>query len=455
MKMRLSLGMLAILLFASSALSQVKGPVFVVPLEGEVSEAQFFFLRRALKAAERQEASAFIIEMKTFGGSLGAAIDDMDALMKTKVPTFTFINDKAISAGALIAIATQKIYMAPTAVIGAAAPVMGTGEDLPKTLTDKTVSTISAMARAASQRNGHNPDIADAFISKEKEVKIGDKVIDKSDSLLTLSAQEAAALYDGKPLLAAGIVSSVEELMAKAGLSGAVHRVTPTGFERIAFWITALAPLLLLGGIIGGYIEFKMPGFGVPGLVSIICFALFFLGHYVAGLAGWEVAVCFAIGIALILGELIIHPGTILPGLAGVALMLGALVYAMIDRWPSEPFVPTSQMLMIPLVNLSLALAGAALLIYLLAKYLPKTALYHHIVLGEAVPAGPSIPHPLVVPLIDAGTTGQARTTLRPSGKAAFGEQLLDVVSYGEFIEAGAPVRVVLVEGARVVVEPA
>ncbi len=447
--------LLTLLTLGASGHGDVAGPVVVIPLRNEVSEAQFFFLRRALKAAERENASAFVIDMETYGGEVKAAISQMDALLKTRVPTFTYVNNKAISAGALIAIATQKIYMSPTAVIGAAAPVLSGGEDLPKTMTEKTVSTLSAMARAASQQNGHNPDIAAAFISKEKQLKIGETVIDDAESLLTLSAQEAAQVYNSKPLLAAGIAGTLEEMLDHAGLQGTVDRMEPTGFERLAFWITALSPLLLVGGMIGGYIEFKMPGFGIPGLVSIVCFGLFFLGHYVAGLAGWEVAVCFAIGVALLIGEFIVHPGTILPGLAGVVLMLGALVYAMVDHWPSQPVWPSQDLLLRPLLNLSLAIAAAGFAMYLLARYLPRTAAYGRMVLSAEVPSGPAITIPLTALRVGAGLQGKAHTTLRPSGKAEFENELLDVVSQGEFIPAGAPVRIVLVEGTKVVVEAA
>jgi membrane-bound serine protease (ClpP class) len=452
---------LSLLLFSSVSITSAtaadqRGPIFVAPLHSNVSDAQFIFLRRALKTAERQHASAFVIDMKTYGGDVKSAIDIMDALLKTKVPTFTFVNDKAISAGALIAMATQKIYMAPTSVIGAAAPVLSSGDDLPKTMSDKTVSTLSAMARAASQQNGHNPDIADAFINKEKEVKIGDVTIDKSDSLLTLSAQEAARVFDGKPLLAQGIAGSVEEVISAADLSGAeIRRIEPTGFERLAFWITAIAPLLLLGGIVGGYIEFKIPGFGIAGIISIVCFTLFFVGHYIAGLAGWETAVCFALGVALVIGELIVHPGTILPGLAGIILILVGLTYAMVDHWPSQPVWPTQEMLFRPLMNLALAIGAAILIGYLLAEYLPRTSLYRRLVLAAAVPAGPALEISPAALIVSSGARGQTKTMLRPSGKAVFGEQLVDVVSRGEFIEAGAPVRVISIEGAKVVVEAA
>src|SRR4051794_31418715 len=136
-----------VLLFSGiSAVAEERGAVYVVPLHSKVSATQFVFLRRALKEAERNGASAFVIDMRTYGGEVKAAIDNMDALLQTKVPTFTYINNKAISAGALIALATGKIYMSPTAVIGAAAPVSSLGEDLSKTMADKTVSALSAIA---------------------------------------------------------------------------------------------------------------------------------------------------------------------------------------------------------------------------------------------------------------------------------------------------------------------
>ena len=431
------------------------GPVVVIPLTTEVSQAQFFFLRRALKEAERNQASAFVIDMSTYGGDVQAAINNMEALLKTSVPTYTYVNPRAISAGALIALATQRIYMAPGGVMGASAPVMAGGEDLPKTMTDKTVSMLSAVARSAAQKNGHNPEIAEAFIRKEKEVKVGDTVINKGDSLLTLSAEEAARNIEGKPLLAVGVASSLADMLSAAGLNGPLQRVEPTGFERLASWITTLAPLFLLGGILGAYVEFKTPGFGLPGILSLCCFGTFFTGHYLAGLAGWEVAFFFAIGVALVLGELILHPGTILPGVAGVMLMLGSLIYAMVDRYPSEPFWPSSEMLFRPMINLVIAFflsVGAAAL---LAKYLPRTSFYQRIVLGATVPSGPLVSEPIAMLGLEIGERGASRTVLRPSGKAEFGGKLYDVVSQGDMLDSGVPIRVRSVEGLKIVVEAA
>src|ERR1043165_1655411 len=228
-----------------------KGDVVVVPLQGEVSNSQLMFLRRAVKTAESSKASAIVFEMNTYGGRLDAAADIVDALNHTNIPTCTFINTNAGSAGALIALATKTIYMAPVSAIGAAAPIQLTGEDLPATAKEKTVQYWSALVKSSALKNGHNPDIAEAFINKDKEVKIGDRVIHQKGAVLALNAQEAAEKINGKPVLAAGIAESVADLVKKAGLQGNIVSIQPTGFEQLAFWITALAPLLLLIGILG------------------------------------------------------------------------------------------------------------------------------------------------------------------------------------------------------------
>ena len=228
-----------------------KGDSVVVPLQGEISPSLVTFVRRAVKTAETEEASAIVLDINTYGGRLDAAEEITNILNRAKVPTYSFINSNAGSAGSLVALATQHIYMAPVSAIGAAAPVLPTGEDLPATMRDKTISYWSALVRGFAVRNGHNPDVGEAFMNKDKEVKIGDRVVHPKGSLLTLNAQEATEKFDGKPLLADGIADSLTDLSRKANLKGSVVRLEPTGFERIAFWITALAPLLLLGGIIG------------------------------------------------------------------------------------------------------------------------------------------------------------------------------------------------------------
>lgn len=446
--------------YARAAEQISKGDIVVVPLEGEVSPPMFLFLRRALKSAESSGASAIVFEMNTYGGRLDSAEEITNLLNHATIPTYTFINTNAGSAGALIALATHYIYMAPVSAIGAAAPIQATGEDLGSTAKDKTISYWSALIRGSANRNEHNPDVGEAFMNKEKEVRIGERVLHPKGSLLTLSAQEAAARYDGKPLLAEGIAESIPELVQKAGLTGGVVSISPSGFERLAVWITTLAPLLLLGGILGAYIEFKLPGFGIFGISSILCFTLFFLGHYLAGLAGWEVVALFVLGVLLVLAEIIFFAhSTIIVGVVGILLMLGSLLWAMIDRYPGQTFFPTGPMLRVPVMNLLFAMIASAIAMVILARFLPRTSLYRRFILSADIPSGPSLasaPRQFPAALgVSLGATGIALTTLRPSGKARFGDQIVDVLTEGDFIPAQTSVAIISTDGMRVVVKAA
>jgi membrane-bound serine protease (ClpP class) len=437
-----------------------KGDVIVVPLRGEVAPSLLAFLRRAVKEAESDEASAIIFDMNTYGGQLDTATDIVNALNQTKIPTYTFINTNAGSAGALIAIATQHIFMAPVSAIGAAAPILSTGEDLPATAKEKTISYWSALIRGSATRNGHNPDIAEAFMNKDKEVKIGDRVVHPKGAVLALNAQEATERINGKPLLAEGIADSIADLTKKAGLKGNVVKIEPTGFEQIAFWITTLAPLLLLGGILGAYLEFKIPGVTWAGIISAICFALFFLGHYLAGLAGWEVVALFILGLVLVLIEILFFAhSTIVFGVVGVFLMLASLLWTMVDRYPGQNFFPTGRMLAMPLLNMFIAIIGSFIVIALLARYLPRTSLYRRFALMDSNPPGPSLagaPRQFATALtLTPGTQGTAITVLRPSGKACFADHVVDVVTEGEFIAPQTPVTIIQTDGMRVVVKSA
>src|SRR2546421_6342517 len=219
-----------------------KGDVVMVPLHGEVAPSLLAFLRRAVKTAESNDASAIVFDMNTYGGRLDTAAEIVNALNQIKIPTYTFINTNAGSAGALIAVATQRVYMAPVSAIGAAAPILPSGEDLPSTAREKTVSYWSALIRGSAIKNGHNADVAEAFMNKDKEVKIGNRVVHLKGAVLTLNAQEANERInpDGSGLLADGIVDSIADLTKKAGLKDDIVRIEPAGFEHLAFWITAL-----------------------------------------------------------------------------------------------------------------------------------------------------------------------------------------------------------------------
>ncbi|MGC1481448.1 MAG: hypothetical protein WA771_13175 [Chthoniobacterales bacterium] len=422
-----------------------EGAVVVVPLDGPVTKAQFVFLRRILKEAETAKASAFVIDMNTPGGRLDVTEDIVKLLTKSTLPTYTWVNTHAASAGALISLATDHIYMAPISAIGAAAPIMGDGSEIPETANEKAKSFNSALYRGVAEQKGYRPELADAFIDPNAEFKIGDDVISPKDSLLTLNATEATKNYEGKPLLASGIADDIAELKELAGLQGATVEIEPSGFERAAQIITSLAPLFLLGGIIGAYLEFKSPGFGVAGLVSAACFLIFFTGHSIAGLTGMEVVAVFVLGLLLVAFELFLFPGLIVISVVGSALMLGSILYAMIDYYPGDPVIPSVDVLVVPMINLGITLVLAIVIISLLARYLPDLPIFRRIILASQVPAGASITHsPRDLYDLDAevGDTGIARTDLRPSGKAQIGTAWVDVITEGEYLACDTPIRV-------------
>ncbi|MEI6073333.1 MAG: NfeD family protein [Verrucomicrobiae bacterium] len=434
-----------------------KGSVVAVPVGGAITEARFFFLRRVLKNAESAGAAALVLDMDTPGGALKATEQIVQMFMKSPVPVYTYVNTNAGSAGALIALGTKKVFMAPVSAIGAAAPVVSSGEEIPATMNAKIVSYYSGYFRSVAALNGYHPELVDGFMNLDKEVKVGGEVINPKGALLTLSAQEAVKVIGGRPLFASGIAKDLDAVCQQAGLDAkALVRVEPSGFETLAQWITMLAPLFLLGGAIGAYIEFKSPGFGVAGVLSALCFLLFFTGHYIAGLTGLEVVAVFALGAALILIELVFFPGVAVVALLGAGLMAGALFFAMVDFYPAQPLEFSFELLARPMINLGIAVAGSVFCIAILARYLPDLPLFRRLFLSAQSVSGPSRPaDPAAASPFVAGDTGTAQTILRPSGKAVFANALADVVTEGQFIEAGTAIRILSVSGDRIVVEPA
>lgn len=433
---------------------RVKPEVVVVDLKGPVTEAQFVVLRRAIKEAERQGARALIIDMDTPGGALDATKRISEALGKTSLRTITFVNTTAISAGALIAMSCDEIYMAPVGAIGAAAVVMATGENAPSTLQDKATSLYSAYFRSVAERKGHNPDIATAFMDKTKEVKIGEVIVNPAGKLLSLSSQEAARVIDGKPVLAAGIAADVQEVARKAGFNGPVVVYQPTGFENISLWLTAIAPLLLAIGMIAGYIEFKTPGFGIPGIISAICFTLFFTSHHLAGLAGLELLVIFFIGFALVLFEVLFFPGIVLPALVGVVLMAASLIFAMVDHYPGQSLFPPASAIIPAAWTLALTALAAAFAMLLIGKFFPATPGVRRLVLQRAVTGSGASATPAAAGVTLApGETGVALSPLMPGGKGQFRGITTDVITEGAPVPRGAKLRILRISGPSVVVE--
>lgn len=467
MKKAFVLYVMAALLLAPSAPARAEaatpadGVVYVIPVEGMIEPALLYVIRRGVTEAESVKARAIVLTMDTPGGTLNAAGDIVRLLQRVTIPTYTFVEKNAFSAGAIIALATDHIYMAPGSVIGDAMPIMmspmGGVQELPEDVQEKSVSAVAALIRAAAQESGHDPQLAEAMVRREIEYKIGDDVISPAGQLLTLTNVEAEREV-GEPdarrkLLSAGTVSDLDEMLKAVDLAGAaVKRLEVTSSERIARFIAALAPLLLMAGLLGLYIEFKTPGFGLPGILGLAALALFFWGHHIAGLAGMEDVLIFLVGVGLILVELFVLPGFGIVGVTGLLLVLWSLLSAMAQRYPGGTWYPAMPDLQVPLFKLSLSIVLTGIGALVVGRFLPHSSLFSWLVLKQATSAQSGYTSsPPLAELV--GADGTAITDLRPGGAALFGERRLDVVTHGGFLDKGSRVRVVDVHGNRIVVE--
>lgn len=436
-------------------------PVYVIPVKGMIEPALLYVMRRGVIEADRAGAAAVILKMDTPGGRLDAATDIVRLMQSVRVPTYTFVEKNAISAGAIIALSTDQIYMAPGSVIGDAMPIMmsptGGAQEMPEAIEEKTVSAVAALIRAAAQESGHDPQLAEAMVRREVEYKIGDEVISPAGQLLTLTNVEAEREVgeEGarRKLLSQGTVADIPALLDVIGLAGSpIREMEVTSAERLARLIAAVAPLLLMAGLLGLYIEFKTPGFGLPGLLGIAALALFFYGHHIAGLAGAEDVAIFVIGVALIAVEVFVLPGFGIAGFLGITLVLYSLLSAMAERLPGGSWLPTLPALETPMLKLSSGIILAAISAVFIGRYLPKSRVGHWLVLDKATTAQAGYTGARTDTAL-LGQRGIAVTPLRPAGAAQFGDRRVDVITAGEFEDAGARVRVVEVRGNRIVVE--
>jgi membrane-bound serine protease (ClpP class) len=304
------------------------GAVFVVPITGTIDLGLAPYLQRVLDQAEADGAAAVILKIDTPGGRLDAVLQMRDALLGSNVRTIAFVDRTAFSAGALIAIAAEEIYMAPGAVMGAATPVEGaTGE----TASEKIVSAVRTTFKATAEARGRDPLVAEAMVDPDVVIE---GLVERGE-LLTLTTAEATTWgYND------GVVATRAELLDTAGLAGLpVVEMEPSLAERFVRFITdpAVSTLLIAGGVLLLIADFFVEGFGIAGMAGLGALALFFWGHFLAGLAGWEDLVLVLVGLVLIAAEILVIPGFGVAGVLGLAALLGGLFLAMLGREIQTP----------------------------------------------------------------------------------------------------------------------
>ncbi len=454
-------------LFGKSEDENYAGKILVVKVGTYdlMSTARFKFMERVVEKAREDKAGALIFDMNTPGGYAWHTKDlTLRPLQELPFPTYTFVNPHAESAGSIIALATDHIYMYPTSTIGSALTVTGAGGDLGENMSKKIEAEARASARNLAIAKGHNPDLAEAFVSTVG-FRIDGVTYAEPGEVLNLNAIQATQVFNGEPLLAKGIVRSVEELIETEGLKGEVLEVEGKGLQAFAEWVQRWAVIFIVVGLAGAYMELNTPGFGFAGLVSVLSFTIYFFGNYMAGnMAGYGTAVVFALGLILVIVEvLILGGGTVAVGMIGALLMVGALGFALIDRVDFGDFVKGAEsapslggLVKIPMLTVMVGLFLSAVAIGLLMKVLPEFTPARRLILQGALPTGTAMDLEVdestgKSPLL--GKTGVAATDLHPAGKADIGGRMLDVTSESEFIERGEKLKVAAVFGDRIVVD--
>lgn len=452
----------AAFLAAGALPAAAEDTLFVIPVHDTIERALVYVIRRGMAQAADEGAKAVIFDMDTHGGRVDATEEILDILGASKIRTCTFVNPRAISAGAIIALGTDAIYMAPGSNIGDAMPIMlsplGSPQELPSDIQEKSVSYVASLIRSTAERNGHDPKLAEAMVRRGVGYSIGGDVICPTNQLLTLTSREAERLVkvDGqeRPLLSAGTVENLDALKERLGFPGArivTFAVSPA--ERLARVIEALSFLLLAGGLIGLYIEFKTPGFGLPGILGLCLLAIWFWGHRVAGLAGSAELILFAVGVLLLAAEIFLFPGFGIAGIAGITMILVSLLMAMVQHYPGTPWYrPPIREIQDSILTLGASLLITAVAAVVLARFLPRTPLFRQLALDTAVSSARGYQASESTASL-SGARGVAVTPLRPGGTAEIDGRRLSVVTRGDYLDAGTPIVVAETHGNRVVVE--
>ncbi|MBV9717821.1 MAG: nodulation protein NfeD [Candidatus Eremiobacteraeota bacterium] len=399
-------------------------PIVVVPITGTVDAGMAHLVERSVEQANQQHAQAIVLDVNSPGGLVDAAFRIRDALFSAQEPVDAYVGERAYSAAALISLTASRIIMAPGASIGAAEPI-------PATV--KTISALRAEFESTALRNHRDPKLAAAMVDKNVDVA----QYKRSGSILTLNTDDAV-----RSGIASGTAPTLDLALMQLHLAGAPRVVEEFSWaESIARFATdpIVSGLLLSIGMLGLLIEMQTMH-GIAGIVGIGAFALFFGSHVYAGFSNGFVIVLAILGLLGILWELHVVPGHGLPGILGVGALLAAVLFAF-----GMPFF------FVGIETIATAIVLTVIAFTLAVRAVPQNAWAHRLALAAA--QGPEY-----VASGDyrdlRGRAGTAASYLRPAGIASIEGRRVDVLTEGEFIAQGTPIRVVRVEGARIFVEP-
>ncbi len=467
----------------SSPLSKLDTPVltrnpnkvYIIPVKGAIDLGLSGFIKRSLIEAEDNQASAIILEIDTFGGRVDAAVEICDSLEEIKpIQTVAFIDDHAWSAGALISLACEKIIMSPGSSIGSAEPRAMSFMNKDELTDEKTVSAIRAKFKALAEQNNHPANLALGMVDKDfeiKQVRLKDEVniltageleeieqqykkkdiqiiktISAKGKLLNLTANEAKELG-----LAEEILDSRRAVINYLALSEKeITQTSATWSEVLVRFLThpLISPLLLTLGFLGILFELRIPGWGISGTLGLSCLIVFFWGHYLVGLASWPELTIFLLGVLLLLLEIFVIPGFGIAGISGIILILTGIFLSLVKHPLSAPATQLTQAFYTMSFAIIITFAG----LILSWKLLPHTGLWKRLVLSSAETRKEGFQSAASQESY-LGKTGRSLSPLRPTGRAVIEENTQDVITEGEFIDKDKEIKVVKIEGNRIIVK--
>lgn len=432
-----------ILACLTHTVSAQKTKVMVMDIKGDIDPTMRRYVGLALDHARETEADMVIIEMDTYGGILTDAAEIVEDIIAFKKPVWVFINSDAASAGALISIACDSIYMSPHAKIGAATAINENGEKA----IEKIQSYTRDIMRAAAEKSKRDPRIAEGMVDEDSEIE----GIKKSGQIISFTASEAM-----KHGYCEGKAESIEEILKNNHIQSYEidHFQLSTADTIISFFLNPFISGILISLIIAGlYFEMQSPGLGLAGLVSLIALVLYLVPYYLNGLAeNWEILALLA-GILLIAAEVFIIPGFGVTGIAGITLTLGSLVLIMVDNRAFDfGFVRIHDVVIATVAALGGLIGGVSILIFAGAR-LTRTAAFRNITLTETQKSEDGFSVSRYKELM-TGKDGIAHTVLRPSGRVLIDDQIFDAFTRGEYVEKGSRIEVVSQEGATLLVKP-
>lgn len=412
-----------LVLIPFSAMSQQSNDtVYVIPINGEIGLAMEQYLDESIKIAEMdKDTVAIIIEIDTYGGRIDATENMSRLIMKANYPTISFVNTKAESAGVLLTISSDKIAMAPGSTIGSAEPVPNT---------EKILSHWTGTLRSAAQEKGRDPELVAAMADSSIVIP---KVIE-AGRLLNLTTREAENLG-----FTDVIAANHQEILSKLGIEYSEIKVMDIPARvKMAQGLSSsyIIPILLSLGFIGLVIEILTPGFGLGGTISLIAFSLYFGGSFLAGNAGTAVILVFVTGIILLSIEAFV-PGFGVPGIGGIICIITSIILA-------ANSVTTA------VVSLLISIVITVVSTFLILKFAPRNKFFDNLILATEMKSGANFITKNYNQYLNQ--VGIVTTFLRPSGTVDINGELLDVVSEGAFIEAGTQVKVIKVEGRKIIV---